>query len=94
MAIMIGTITAVAMLLCLCHYAAVAWPSIANRGDIARPLRLDRADSFGRWFAGLLMIGSAGASFLIYQLRRHRLDDFSGHYRLWCLVLLVMLVAV
>lgn len=89
----VGSIAAVTLLLCAAHYAAVAWPSIANRSDIARPLRLDRADSFGRWFAGILMIGSAGASFLIYQLRQHRLDDFRGHYRLWRLVLIVMALA-
>jgi hypothetical protein len=93
MAVVVGSIALVAVLLCLAHYAAVAWPTIANRGDIARPLRLDRADSFGRWFVGMLMIGSAGASFLIYQLRRHRLDDFSGQYRLWRLVLIVMFLA-
>ncbi len=62
MSVVVGTIASVTLLLCLAHYAAVAWPSIANRSDIARPLRLDRADSFGRWFAGMLMIGSAGAA--------------------------------
>lgn len=88
-----GTVAAIALVLCAFHYMAVAWPSIANQSAIARPLRLDRPDSFGRWFAGILMMGSAGASFLIYQLRRHKRDDFRGHYRLWWLVLIVMILA-
>ena len=93
MSMVAGSIAAIALMLCAAHYASVAWPSLVDHGDIARPLRLDRPDSFGRWFIGTLMIASAGAAFLIYQLRRHRLDDFRGHYRVWRLVLVVMLLA-
>lgn len=82
-----------AALLCLSHYAAVTWPSIANQPDVARPLRLDRPDSFGRWFMVAMLAGSAGASLLIYQLRRYRIDDFQGRYRLWRLVLVVLMLA-
>ncbi len=82
-----------AILLCAAHYAAVAWPSLAYRPDVARPLRLDRPDSFGSWFIGVLLAGSAGASLLIYQLRRYRVDDYQGRYRLWRLVLVVLMLA-
>jgi hypothetical protein len=88
-----GLITLLTLLLCGAHYAAVAWPSIAHRPEIARPLRLDRPDSFGRWFTSALLIVSTGASLLIYQLRRYRLDDYHGRYRLWRLVILVFLLA-
>ncbi|MCG8649462.1 MAG: hypothetical protein MI861_06500 [Pirellulales bacterium] len=94
------TLTAVAtallglsLLLCAAHYASVAWPAVAQHEEIARPLRLDRADSFGRWITCVLLAGSAGVSLLIYQLRRYRIDDYQGHYRLWRLVLVVMLLA-
>ena len=40
-----------------------------------------------------LLALSTGASLLIYQLRRYRNDDFKGHYRLWRLVMIVMLLA-
>ncbi len=80
-------------LLCLGHYAAVAWPSIAYRPEIARPLRLDRPDSFGRWMICALLAGASGISLMIYQLRRYRIDDYQGRYRLWRLVLVVLMLA-
>lgn len=93
MALVAGLIAAIAMALCAAHYVAVAWPSIANRPEIARPLRLDRPDSFGRWFTGAMLVTSAGVALLIYQLRRYRLDDYHGRYRLWRLVLLILVLA-
>ncbi|WP_442507278.1 hypothetical protein SH528x_006187 [Novipirellula sp. SH528] len=83
----------VALLLSAAHYASVAWPSIVDHPEIARPLRLDRPDSFGRWIMCVLLAGSTGASLLIYQVRRYRVDDYTGQYRLWRLVLIVMFVA-
>jgi hypothetical protein len=88
-----GMIATSALLLCGAHYASVAWPTIAYRPEIARPLRLDRPDSFGRWFIGALLAGSACASLLIYQLRRYRVDDYHGRYRLWRIVLVVFILA-
>lgn len=82
-----------ALLLCAAHYAAVAWPAIAYRPEIARPLRLDRPDSFGRWFMVAMLTLTSGASLMIYQLRRYRNDDFQGRYRLWRLVLVVTALA-
>ncbi|TWT83369.1 hypothetical protein CA13_48340 [Planctomycetes bacterium CA13] len=83
----------IALLLCSAHYIAVAWPSVANQPEIARPLRLDRPDSFGRWVQVMLLATSAGASLLIYQVRRYRIDDYTGQYRLWRLVLILLVLA-
>tara|TARA_R110002049_G_scaffold2750_3_gene21858 strand:+ start:55581 stop:57182 length:1602 start_codon:yes stop_codon:yes gene_type:complete len=88
-----AAIASIVALLCLGHYASVSWTSIAYRPEIARALRLDRPDSFGRWFTCVLLAGASGISFLIYQLRRHKNDDFRGHYRLWRLVLIVLMLA-
>lgn len=79
-----------AALLCLAHYAAITWPSIAYRPEIARPLRLDRSDSFGQYMTCAMLAGCAGASLMIYQLRRYRIDDYQGRYRLWRLVLVIL----
>ena len=80
-----------ALLLCLGHYAAVAWPPLADHPELSRPLRLDRPDSLGRWVTCVLSLTSTGVCLLIYQLRRYRTDDFQGHYRIWRWVLLLML---
>lgn len=87
------TLVSFALLLCLGHYVAVTWPSIAYRSELARPLRLDRPDSFGQCMMLAMLSLSTGVSLLIYQLRRYRNDDYKGHYRLWRLVLVVMCLA-
>lgn len=92
-AIVTGTLAAIAVVLCLLHYLAVAWPAMVYRPELARPFRLDQPDSFGRFYTTVVLAASAGASLMIYQLRRYRLDDFLGRYRLWRLVLVVMLLA-
>ena len=89
----VGSLLATVILLSVAHYGAVSWPSIAYRPDLARPLRLDRPDSFGHCLMVALLAASTGASLLIYQLRRYRNDDFKGHYRLWRLVMIVMFLA-
>ncbi|WP_372720480.1 hypothetical protein [Novipirellula sp.] len=83
----------VAVMLSAAHFASVAWPSIVNHPEVARPLRLDRPDSFGRWIMCVLLAGSAGESLMIYQVRRYRVDDYTGQYRLWRLVLIAMFLA-
>lgn len=88
-----GIFMGVAVLLALAHHAAMTWPALANRPEVARPLLVHRPDSFARWFLCALMAGSAGASLMIYQLRRYRVDDYEGRYRLWRLVLVVMALA-
>ena len=87
------TVAGVAAVLCFAHYFAATRPWFAEYPEVARPLRLDRPDSFGRWLLCLMLGLSVGISFLIYQLRRHRSDDFQGHYQIWRLLTFVMLIA-
>lgn len=35
------------------------------------------------WFSSLLFGLAAAGSVLVYSIRRHRLDDYRGSYRLW-----------
>ena len=87
------SLTLLAALLCVAHYLSVAWTPLSSRPQIARPLRLDRPDSFGRWFIVAMLTVTAGISLMTYQLRRYRNDDFGGHYRLWRVVILVSALA-
>ncbi|MCC9641199.1 hypothetical protein LOC71_02860 [Rhodopirellula sp. JC740] len=68
------------------QYASIAWPALAERTAITAVTRIDASGSLGRYCTSVLMMGVAGASWLVYQLRRYRNDDFQGHYRLWRLV--------
>ena len=92
-AVVASVITMVTLVFVGMHFLAVTWPWLAHAPELARPFRLDRADSFGRWYLSMLLAGSAGVSLLTYQLRRYRIDDYRGHYRLWRTVLMVLVVA-
>jgi hypothetical protein len=51
--------------------------------------------SLASWFAGVVLAVSAFASLLVYQIRRHRTDDYRGRYRWWLwLVPLLLLLSV
>ncbi len=88
-----GVVGGFVILLVFAHHSCVTSSWFANHPNVARPLRLDRPDSFGHWILCVLLAASAGISFLIYQLRRHRSDDFRGHYRLWRLLTFVLVAA-
>ena len=63
-------------------------------GDTATgPFRLRGVGTLSSWFSSMLFMVSGMASLQIYGMRRHRCDDYSGHYRIW-LFLAVIFVAV
>jgi len=93
MLLVTGSIFLLATILCAGHYAAVTWAPLSTRPMIARPLRLDRPDSFGSWCMVAMLTVTAGIALMTYQLRRYRNDDFGGHYRLWRVVTLVSVLA-
>ncbi|MEO8497972.1 MAG: hypothetical protein ABI614_23135 [Planctomycetota bacterium] len=35
------------------------------------------------WFASLTLVAGAVTSMLVYLIRRHRIDDYRGRYRMW-----------
>lgn len=93
MSAVIVTVLSTILLLTLAHWFAIRWPPLAYAPDLSRPLRLDHADSFGTWLRTILCLSGAGAALLIYQLRRHRSDDYEGRYRIWRPVILLMVIA-
>jgi hypothetical protein len=58
------------------------WARHTRDGRIAA-FDLDGEGSLGAWFTSALLAASGLAAVLIYTLRRHRLDDYRGRYRLW-----------
>lgn len=83
MAAVAVAIIGAAALLALAHWLAIGWQPLAEREALARPLRLDRPDSFGAWLRSALLVLASLSSLLIYQLRRYRNDDYRGNYRIW-----------
>lgn len=83
-------IMGVVALLCLGHWAATGWQPLVERPEAARPLRLDRADSFGTWVRAFFLAATTGTTILVYQLRRYRNDDYRGSYRIWPPVIILI----
>ncbi len=62
------------------------WMAITRPiADVPLPAALDLAahDSLGGYTSALVMFGAAAVSILIYAVRRHRIDDYRGRYRVW-----------
>ncbi len=82
----IGLTTAVGLLLvggCLgLHLAADTSAPLVGRPAVSA-LRLDAPGSIGRWLASTLLSAAGATAVFIYSLRRHRLDDYYGRYRVW-----------
>ncbi len=84
----LGTIAALTAV----HSQTQRWGGTIAAKDLAA-LDLAGRGSLAAWFSGLTL-GMAGlASLLIYTLRRHKLDDYRGRYRIWFWAAALWLVA-
>jgi hypothetical protein len=65
--------------------AAYAWMLERTAHGAARVAALDLAakGSLGCWFSSLMLVAAAVAALLVYSIRRHRIDDYQGRYRIW-----------
>lgn len=91
-----GGVATVALLGVL-HYfapvvAAIGLPSL-------RPFDVSAPGSIAAWVGAVVLFIAAVTCLVVYSLRRHRIDDFRGRYRVWrsasvvCLLLSVNCVA-
>ena len=44
---------------------------------------LGNCGSLGNWFASLLLLTAGLLAIIIYRVRRHKVDDYRGHYHVW-----------
>lgn len=58
------------------------WASLTSDGHIAA-FDLDCEGSLGSWFSSTILLLSGLAAILVYLIRRHRIDDYQGYYRVW-----------
>jgi hypothetical protein len=52
-------------------------------GGTLSAFNLSAAGNLAQWFSSLLLLAAAGVSLVVYSVRRHRTDDYHGHYRVW-----------
>lgn len=58
------------------------WAGLTTDGQIAA-FDLDREGSLAAWYSSLLLLLAATTALVVYSVRRHRLDDYHGGYRVW-----------
>lgn len=68
----------------------VRWP---DRQSWLAMLDVGRTGSLASWFGSFLFTVGAAMSIVVFSLRRHRIDDYQGRYRLWGWTAAVLLLA-
>ena len=63
-------------------WCGTSWATRLGAYD-AVPLASGVADGLAAWLSASLLLLTAATCLLIYSLRRHRIDDFRGRYRVW-----------
>jgi hypothetical protein len=56
-------------------------------------IHLGTPGSAACWLSSVLLLAAAMYGVLIYLIRRHRQDDYRGRYRMWCWVVIALVVA-
>lgn len=85
LAILIAAGWAIWCTLLLCHYFFHSNANSVGRSPVPflQLLDLRSPHSIANWMTCQLWFLTAFASWLVYSIRKHRLDDFSATYRIW-----------
>ncbi len=80
--------------LMLAHYFAHVQPiGKINTLPIAYLLHMRSTHGIAHWLGGQLWTLTALASLMIFQLRRHKLDDYRAKYRVWGLLAIAAIIS-
>ncbi|MFP6575548.1 MAG: hypothetical protein VB912_10375 [Pirellulaceae bacterium] len=61
--------------------------------EVVNRFGLDGPGTLAAWYSSGLLLVAAGGCLMVYLVRRHKVDDYRGHYRLWLWVSAWCLVA-
>jgi hypothetical protein len=72
----------VAVVLGALHHFASTIATAAGLPDV-RPFDLAAPSSIADWISAVVLLLASGLSLIVYSIRRHRIDDIRGRYRIW-----------
>src|SRR5262245_28462305 len=78
--VLAGVLTTAA--LAALHYFAVPIATACGLAHIGT-IDLSAPGSLASWLASTVLVVTAVACVLVYSIRRHRIDDYRGRYRVW-----------
>jgi hypothetical protein len=61
--------------------------------EVVNRFGLNGPGTLAAWYSSGLLLVTAGGCLMVYLVRRHKVDDYRGHYRLWLWVSAWCLVA-
>jgi len=64
-------------------YTNVFHAAPAAHRELTKACDVTASGSFMSWLSSLLLLFAATGSVMVYAVRRHRLDDYRGRYRIW-----------
>ena len=73
-------------------YVATLQLGVPNIADVSA-FQLGVPGSIAAWMASAVLFVATAACALVYSIRRHRIDDFRGRYRIWLAAAAACLVA-
>jgi hypothetical protein len=79
--LILGGAAMTAIIAALHHFAAPILATIG--GNEAELLNLAAASSLAAWISAVLFLAAGAGCMLVHSIRRHRIDDFRGRYRVW-----------
>jgi hypothetical protein len=76
--IALGAIATIVSLHCWAATVADRFPA-----DALSMFSFAEVGNLAQWFSSLAALAAAGASLMVFTIRRQRNDDYHGHYRVW-----------
>lgn len=64
------------------HYFAEVLAKAAGLVDV-RPFDLSAPNSIGDWISAVILMLASAFCLLVYSIRRHKINDIRGRYRIW-----------
>lgn len=84
-------LAAIAGLEAMYGYIALGYTRLSIRSVPA--IDLTSRASIGAWLSSMFLLAAGLLGVLTYFIRRHRLDDYRGRYRMWCWIVPVLVLA-